>query len=164
MLKIDIYILLLPFLSVICSAIAFYLLQIFFKKKYFLNLIFSLFFAFFLIIVFIYKTSLYLSELQIFYLVFSTSCISFIFMNIIQACVSSLQLAILRIIYFYPGIKRKEVVKKYNANHVFEERIKRLESGGLIYKKRSLFFIKNKKILLVLNLFLSLKKIFNVKY
>ena len=85
-------------------------------------------------------------------------------MNIVQVCVSSLQLAILRIIYLNPGIKRKEVVKKYNAKHVFEERIKRLESGGMIYKKGSLFFIKNKKILLVLNLFLILKKIFNVKY
>jgi len=72
-------------------------------------------------------------------------------------------LTILRIVYLNPGISRKEIMKKYNSSHIFEERLKRLETGGIIYKKKSSFFLKNKKILLILNFFLILKKIFNIK-
>ena len=52
--------------------------------------------------------------------------------------------------------------KKYNSKHLFEQRIRRLESADIIYKDKSSFFLKNKKILLVLNFFLIMKKIFNI--
>ena len=83
-------------------------------------------------------------------------------MNLVQACVSSLQLTILKIIYLNPGISKKEIIKKYNSKHLFEQRVRRLESADIIYKEKSSFFLKNKKILLVLNFFLIMKKIFNI--
>ncbi len=104
-----------------------------------------------------------LTHEQIFYLIFSYLFSSFIFMNLVQASVSSLQLAILRIVYKKPGITKKNIIKKYNSARVFEERVKRLESGGIIYKNKSSYYLKNNRILLVLNFFLVLKKIFNIK-
>ena len=84
-------------------------------------------------------------------------------MCLIQSQISSLQLTILRMIYLYPGVSKREILKKYNANNIFKERIKRLESGGIIYKKNSSFFIKNNKIILYLNFTKILRKIFNVQ-
>ena len=72
-------------------------------------------------------------------------------------------LLMMRIIYLYPGVSKREILKKYNANNIFKERIKRLESGGIIYKKNSSFFIKNNKIILYLNFTKILRKIFNVQ-
>jgi hypothetical protein len=77
--------------------------------------------------------------------------------------ISSLQLTLLRLIRLDPGISRKKIIKRYNSNHVFDERIKRLEATNIIYKNKSSFFLKNKKILLYLNFLLILKKIFNIK-
>ena len=163
MFNLNTFIIFLPFILVILSSLIFFLLRMFVKKKYFLNLLVSLIFNFFIVLIFIYKLNDILTQQQIFYLIVSYLFISFIFMNLIQASVSSLQLAILRIVYKKPGITKKEIIKKYNSNSVFEERIKRLESGGIIYKNKFSYYLKNKKILLVLNFFLILKKIFNVK-
>ena len=163
MFNLNTFIIFLPFILVILSSLIFFLLRLFVKKKYFLNLLVSLIFNFFIVLIFIYKLNDILTQQQIFYLIVSYLFSSFIFMNLIQASVSSLQLAILRIVYKKPGITKKEIIKKYNSNNVFEERIKRLESGGIIYKNKFSYYLKNKKILLVLNFFLILKKIFNVK-
>ena len=163
MLKLNIYIIFLPFISILLSSILFLFFQIFLKKKYFINLMISLVFIFFLIIFSIYKLNPNLSDHQIFYIIFAYLCNSFIFMNLVQACVSSLQLTILKIIYLNPGISKKEIIKKYNSNHLFEQRIRRLESANIIYKNKSSFFLKKKRILLVLNFFSILKKIFNIK-
>ena len=84
-------------------------------------------------------------------------------MCLIQTPISSLQLTILRIIYLNPGISRNEIKKKYNPKHIFKERIRRLVSSNIIYKNKSSFFLKSKKILLFLNFILILKKIFNIK-
>jgi hypothetical protein len=84
-------------------------------------------------------------------------------MNLIQIPVSALQLTILRIVYLNPGISKKEIIKKYNSDHIFEEKIRRLKSSGIIDKNKTSYFLKNRKILLILNSFLILKKIFNVK-
>ena len=160
--KLNIYIIFLPFISILLSSILFLFFQIFLKKKYFINLMISLISIFFLIILFIYKLYPNLSDHQIFYIIFAYLCNSFIFMNLVQACVSSLQLTILKIIYLNPGISKKEIIKKYNSKHLFEQRVRRLESADIIYKDKSSFFLKNKKILLVLNFFLIMKKIFNI--
>ena len=66
-------------------------------------------------------------------------------------------------IHLNPGISRKKIIKKYNSNNVFEERIKRLETSDIIYRDKSSLFLKNKKILLILNFLLILKKMFNIK-
>jgi hypothetical protein len=84
-------------------------------------------------------------------------------MNIVQVPISSIQLTILRIVYLNPKITKKQIIQKYNSNQIFEERLERLKASNIIYKNKSSFFLKNKKILLVLNFFLILKKIFNIK-
>ena len=156
-------VIILPFVLVFFSSMLFLFTRIIFEKKYFLNLIICLIINFFTIIIFIYKFHILLTDHQIFYLIFAYLFSSFILINLVQASVSSLQLAILRVVYLNPGISKKKIISKYSSSHVFEERIKRLLSGGIIYKKKSLFFLKSKKILLVLNFFLMLKKIFNIK-
>ena len=161
--KLPIYIIFLPFVSILLSSILFLFLQFFSNKKYLSNLIISFFLIFVLTLIIIYEFDQNLSSQQIFYLIFAYLCNSFIFMCLIQTPISSLQLTLLRIIYSNPGISRKKIIKKYNSNHVFEERIKRLETTNIIYKNKSSFFLKNKKILLILNFFLILKKIFNIK-
>ena len=161
--KLPIYIIFLPFITILLSSILFLFFQFLSNKKYLSNLIISFFFIFLLILIIIYKFSHNLNDQQIFYIIFAYLCNSFIFMCLIQTPISSLQLTILRIIYSNPGISRKKIIKKYNSNHVFEERIKRLEATNIIYRNKSSFFLKNKKILLYLNFLLILKKIFNIK-
>ena len=161
--KLDIYIIFLPFISVLVSSILFLFFQLFSNKNYLSNLIISFFVIFFLILIIIYKLSPNLNDQEIFYLIFAYLCSSYIFMCLIQAPISSLQLTILRIIYLNPGISRKEIIKKYNSKHIFEERIRRLEATNIICRNKSSFFLKNKKILLYLNFFLILKKLFNIK-
>ncbi len=161
--KLDIYIIFLPFISVLVSSILFLFFQLFSNKNYLSNLIISFFVIFFLILIIIYKLSPNLNDQEIFYLIFAYLCSSYIFMCLIQAPISSLQLAILRIIYLNPGISRKEIIKKYNSKHIFEERIRRLEATNIICRNKSSFFLKNKKILLYLNFLLILKKLFNIK-
>ena len=161
--KLDIYIIFLPFISVLVSSILFLFFQLFSNKNYLSNLIISFFVIFFLILIIIYKLSPNLNDQEIFYLIFAYLCSSYIFMCLIQAPISSLQLTILRIIYLNPGISRKEIIKKYNSKHIFEERIRRLEATDIIYRNKSSFFLKNKKILLYLNFLLILKKLFNIK-
>ena len=161
--KLNVYIIFFPFVSVLLSSILFLFLQIFFNKKYFLNLLISLFLAFIFILIVIYLLLPNLNDHQIFYLIFVHLCNSFIFMSLIQLPISSLQLTILRMIDLNPGITKKEILKKYNPNRIFEERIKRLEATDVICRKNSLYFLKDIKILLYLKLLLSLKKIFNIK-
>jgi len=158
--KLNIIVILLPFFSVFISSILFLIFQIFSNKNYLLNLIISFLTIFSLILIITYKISSSINDKEVFYLIFTYMCTFYLFMCLIQSQVSSLQLTILRMIYLYPGISKKEILKKYNANNIFNERIKRLESGGMIYKKNSSFFIKNNKIILYLNFTKILKKIF----
>ena len=158
--KLNIIVILLPFFSVFISSILFLIFQIFSNKNYLLNLIISFLTIFSLILVITYKISSSINDKEVFYLIFTYMCTFYLFMCLIQSQVSSLQLTILRMIYLYPGISKKKILKKYNANNIFNERIKRLESGGIIYKKNSSFFIKNNKIILYLNFTKILRKIF----
>ena len=161
--KLDIYIIFLPFISVLFSSILFLFLQIFFNKKYFLNLLISLFLGFIFILIIIYLLFSYLTDEQIFYIVFAHLCNSYIFMSLIQLVVSSLQLTILRMIDLNSGITKKKILKKYNSNRIFEERIKRLEATGIIYRKNSSYFLKDIKILIYLKFLIFLRRLFNIK-
>ena len=154
------FIIIMPFILSMFSAILFLLLQIFLKNKYFTNLVISLILILMLNLFIIYRLNYNLDENKIIYLIFVYLCNSFIFMNLIQASVSSIQLVLLKIIYLNPGISRKDILKKYNSNHIFEQRLKRLKSGNIIGVKKNSYFLKNNKILLVLNFSLILKKIF----
>ncbi len=161
--KLHIYIIFLPFISVLLSGILFLFLQIFFGKKYLLNLLISLLLFFIFILTIIYLLFSYLTDQQIFYLIFSHLCNSFIFMSLIQLSISSLQLTILRMIDSNPGITKKKILKKYNSNHIFEERIKRLETTDILYRKNSSYFLKDIKIIIYLKFLLFLKRLFNIK-
>ena len=161
--KINIYIIFFPFISVLFLSVIFLFFQILANKNYLSNLIISFFLILFLVLIFIYKIHSDLTHQQIFYLIFAYLCNSFIFMCIIQAPISSLQLTMLRLKYFKPGINRKEILKKFNSKNIFEERIRRLENTNIIFKRKTSFFLKNKKILLYLNFTLLLKKIFSIK-
>ena len=160
--KFNILIILLPFLSVFISSILFLIFQIFNNKNYLFNLLVSFFIVLLIFLFTIYNISYKISEIEIFYLIFSYICSFYLFVCLVQSQISSLQLTILRMIYLYPNINKKEMLKKYNANKIFEERIKRLQSGGIIYKKKSSFFIKNNKIIIYLNFTKILRKVFNV--
>ena len=161
--KLHIYIIFLPFVSIFLSSILFLFFQLFLNKKYLLNLLISFFLISLSILFIIYKLSPNLSDQQIFYIIFAYLCNSYIFVTLIQLPISSLQLTLLRIISLNPGISRKKIIKKYNSNHIFEERIKRLEATNIIYRNKSSFFLKNKKILLYLIFFSILKKLFNIR-
>jgi len=154
------FIIFMPFVLSTFSAILFLLLQIFLKNKYFTNLIISLILILILNLFIIYRFNYSLDENKIFYLIFVYLCNSFIFMNLIQASVSSIQLVLLKIIYLNPGISRMAILKKYSSKNLFEQRLKRLKSGNIIGIKKNSYFIKNNKILLVLNFFLILKMLF----
>ena len=161
--KLPIYIIFLPFVSILLSSILFLFLQFLSNKKYLSNFIISFFVIFVLIVIIIYEFGQNLNNQQIFYLIFAYLCNSFIFICLIQTPISSLQLTLLRMIHLNQGISRKKIIKKYNSNNVFEERIKRLETSDIIYRDKSSLFLKNKKILLILNFCLILKKILNIK-
>ena len=161
--KLHVYIIFLPFFSIFLSSILFLFFQLFLNKKYLLNLLITFFLIFLLILLIIYKLSSNLSDQQIFYIILAYLCNSYIFVTLIQLPISSLQLTLLRIIYLNPGISRKKIIKRYNSNHIFDERIKRLETTNIIHKNKSSLFLKNNKILLYLNFLLILRKIFNIR-
>ena len=161
--KFHFYIVFFPFVSVLFLGVLFLLLQLFSNKNYLSNLLTSFLVVFFLLLILIYEFSSNLNSQKNFYLIFAYLCNSFIFMCLIQSTISGLQLTLLRIIKLNPGISRKEILKKYNSNHIFEERIRRLEMSGIIYKKRTSFFLKDKKIILYFNFYSILQKMFNIK-
>ena len=161
--ELNIVVIFLPFLSVFISSILFLIFQKISNKNYLLNLIVSFFIIFFLILIVTYKINSNISDKEVFYLIFTYICFFWLFLCLIQSQVSSLQLTILRMIYLYPGINKKQILKKYNINSIFKERIERLESGQIIYKKNSSYFIKNSKIILYLNYTKILRRILNIK-
>ena len=161
--ELNIVVIFLPFLSVFISSILFLIFQKISNKNYLLNLIVSFFIIFFLILIVTYKINSNISDKEVFYLIFTYICFFWLFLCLIQSQVSSLQLTILRMIYLYPGINKKQILKKYNINRIFKERIERLESGQIIYKKNSSYFIKNSKIILYLNYTKILRRILNIK-
>ena len=161
--KLTNYIIFLPFFSVFLSGILFLFTQLLSSKKYLLNLLISLLFSFLFVLTIIYISFDNLTNQQVFYLIFSYLCVSFIFMSLIQLAISSLQLTILRMIDLNPGISKKKILKKYNSSHIFEERIKRLETTDVIYKKNSSYFLRDIKVLMYLKFLIILKKIFNIK-
>ena len=87
-------------------------------------------------------------------------CSFYLFTCLIQSQISSIQLTLLRIINSFKKINKKKILEIYNENNIFEERLKRLELSGIIEKKKSSYFIKNKKIIIYLNFTKLLRNIF----
>lgn len=159
--KYNIFIIIFPFLSIFLSSLIFLVLQNINNKNYFYNLILSFILILCFIIFFILKIFISIENKEILYIIFSYSCLFHLFMCLIQAQISSVQLTLLRMINLNPNLNKKKLLKKYNANKMFNERVKRLESGGIILKKKSFLLINNNKIKLYLGLTQILRKIFN---
>ena len=161
--KLDIIVIFLPFILTFFYALIFFVLQQIYSKHYLSNLIYSFIFILFINLYLILKFFNLFSSQQVFYIVFVYLCSSFIFMNLIQIPISSLQAKILKIIFKDPNLTEKLILKKYKSSNIFEERIKTFLSNKTITIKNSLIILANKKILLFYTFFKFLKKIYNIK-
>ena len=158
--ELKILIILLPFAAVLISSIFFLIFQIFLDKSYLFNLVISFFIVLFLILTQVFKLNFLITIKEIFYIIFSFMCSFYLFTCLIQSQISSIQLTLLRIINSFKKITKKKILEIYNVNNIFEERLKRLELSGIIEKKKSSYFIKNKKIIIYLNFTKLLRNIF----
>ena len=161
--KFDFLILLLPFLSTSIYVLTFLVSQILKRDSYLSNLLYSFIFilSIKIILAFIFQDLIEIKELM--YIFFVFFCSSFIFMNLIQVPISSLQVKILRIIKKNNGIKESKIYNIYNANHIFEERFNTLLKNKTLKKDKSLIRFSNKKILLFYYLIKYIKIIHNIK-
>ena len=126
----DIFIIISPFVSIFFVGVLFLFFQLTIKKKYFINLLISMSIIFFVIIFVIYKLRFNINDLQIFYIIFAYICNLYIFMNIIQACISSVQLTTLKIIYLNPGTFNIQYLTEHEFGHAFG--YKHIEEDGNI--------------------------------
>ncbi len=161
--KSDFLILLLPFFSTSIYVLTFLISQILKRNSYLSNLLYSfiLILSIKIILAFIFQDLIEIKELM--YIFFVFFCTSFIFMNLIQVPISSLQVKILRIIKKNNGIKESKIYNIYNANHIFEERFNTLLKNKTLKKDKSLIRFNNKKILLFYYLIKYIKIIHNIK-
>ena len=161
--KFDFLILLLPFLTTLTYVLTFFISQFLKGNSYLSNLLYSfvLILVIKIILVFIFKDLIEIKEFI--YIFFAHLCMSFVFMNLIQVPISSLQVKILRIIKKNNGLKESKVYNIYNANHIFEERFNTLIKNKTIKKDKALIRINNKKILLFYYLIKYIKIIHNIK-
>ena len=161
--KPDFLILLLPFFSTSIYVLTFLISQILKRNSYLSNLLYSfiLILSIKIILAFIFQDLIEIKELM--YIFFVFFCTSFIFMNLIQVPISSLQVKILRIIKKNNGIKESKIYNIYNANHIFEERFNTLLKNKTLKKDKSLIRFNNKKILLFYYLIKYIKIIHNIK-
>jgi hypothetical protein len=161
--KIELAVIFLPLILTFFYILTFFILQQIYSERYLGNLIYSFIFNFIANICLIYKFSYIFGNHQIFYIVVVYLCGGYIFMNLIQIPISSLQAKILKMIYSDLNLTEKSILTKYNSSNVFEERIKTFLSNKTIIIKKSLIILQNKKILLFYLFFKLLKKIYNIK-
>ena len=152
-----------PFFSTLCYALFFLLIQQFKKDTYLKNLIYIFLFIVIIKVYVIFKFNYFFNYHEIFYIFFVFLCNSFIFMNTIQVPISSMQFALLRIIESSPNLSEKDIQKKYNPNIVFDERIRRLCQSGILFEKKSILEIKDKKILILLKFIRFFKVLYKVR-
>ena len=161
--KFDFLILLLPFLTTLIYVLTFLISQLLKRNSYLSNLLYSfvLILVIKIILVFVFKDFIEIKEFI--YIFFAYLCMSFVFMNLIQVPISSLQVKILRIIKKNNGLKESKIYNIYNAKHIFEERFNTLLKNKTIKKDKSLIRINNKKILFFYYLIKYIKIIHNIK-
>ncbi len=87
----------------------------------------------------------------------------YIFINLIQLPVSSIQINMLKIINKYKSIDVQDLKKKYNNNIIFNLRYKRLKQGNFIQENKKKINLSSKFLLIILNIFLFLRLITNQK-
>ena len=131
--KFNLLVLLLPFIFTFAYSLVFLILQQISDKKYLSKLIYSFIFLFLLKIILIIKFYNFFNIQEIFYILFAFVCNCFIFMNLIQVPISSLQIKILRIVAKHKGIKERKINAMYDSRHIFEERLKTNSKKILIF-------------------------------
>ncbi len=159
----NVLILLFPFFSALLYVITFLLLQQFKNKAYLKNLIYVFFFILFFKLFLLSRFNYLFTFHEVFYILFAFLCNSFIFMNLIQVPISSLQVALLRMIGKNNNISLKNLLRKYNSNIIFEERIKRLTISGILTQDRSNLKIKNDRMLILLKFIKFFRKLHKIK-
>jgi hypothetical protein len=161
--KLNFLILFLPFISSFVYVFIFFISQILRKKRYLSNLIYSFILVLIIKIILVFNFIDYIEFKYLSFLFLVFFCNGFIFMNLIQVPISSLQVKLLRIIHKSNGIKESKIYSLYNANHIFEERLKTFIANKTIKKEKSLIKLNNKKILFFYYLIKYLKIIHNIK-
>ena len=161
--KLNIIVIFFPFISTLLYALIFFSFQRFYNRNYLGNLIYTFIFILFANNYLIFKFFNLLTNHQIFYILFVYLCSGFIFMNLIQIPISSLQAKILKIIFKDQNLTEKLILKKYNSGKVFDERIDTLLSNKTIITKKSVVILQNKKILFFFIFIKFLKKIYKIK-
>ena len=151
------FILLLPFLSFVLIALQFYILQ-FISKNRLNNFAISCISVSIVNFFYIYENILLISIFHIIFITLTSIMNIYIFLNLIQLPVSSIQINILRIIN-KKKITQIQLQKKYNDHKIFNLRFKRLLESNVFDYKNGKFLIKSKFVTLVLNIFLFLQKI-----
>ena len=154
-----IIVLILPIISFFSLFILFFISKLFFNKKI-QNILFSILFL--LIFNSIFTTIYYrvLDNFHIAYLILTFVMNIYIFINILNLPVSSIQINILRLIK-KKRISEKKLFKIYNDKKIFNIRYKRLIKNNVFSYKKNKFEIKNKFLVFILKIFLFLRKISN---
>ena len=151
------FLLLLPFLSFVLIALQFYILQ-FISKNRLNNFVISCISVSIINFFYIYKNIFLNSIFHIIFITITSIMNIYIFLNLIQLPVSSIQINILRIIN-KKKITQIQLQKKYNDHKIFNLRFERLLESNVFDYKNGKFLIKSKFVILVLNIFLFLQKI-----
>jgi len=161
--KLNFLVLFLPFIFTFFYSLTFLILQQISDKKYLSKLIYSFLFLLLLKIILIIKFYNFFNIQEIFYILFAFTCNCFIFMNLIQVPISSLQVKLLRMVSKNKGIKEKKINSLYDSNRIFEERLKTFVNNGTVKKKNSLIKLNSKKILIFYVFFKFVKALHNVR-
>ena len=162
--KTDFIIIFFPFISAFFYALLFFIFQLIENKKYLSKLIFI--FIFFILIKFflIFKFYFIFDVYKIFYSYFVFCLNIFIFMNLIQIPISSLQVKLLRIVEKRKFVELKNLKKIYNFNQIFNERFRTfLNNRTISIDSKNLIKLNNKKIILFYIIFKYIKLIYNVR-
>ena len=161
--KLNFLIIFSPFVFTLFYVLVFFLVQQLSNKKYLSKLIYSFILVLLLEIFSVIKFYNLLDTQQIFYILFVFICNSFIFMNLIQIPISSLQVKMLRIISKNNDLNEKKINLKYTPSNIFEERITTFINNETIIKEKSILKLRSKKILFFYVFFKYFKALYNVR-
>lgn len=151
-----------PFLSMSFLLIFFFLIQKVKFGNYLKNLFFTIVAYFVFNFLYVFNLKGNLENFEYFYIVCINILNIYIFINLMQIPISSIQNNILRLI----GNKKvtvKSLNHKYNNNKIFKIRYNRLIKSKSIIETKNKLYIKKKILIFILSVFLILRKIVGFK-
>tara|TARA_X000000950_G_scaffold289185_1_gene410573 strand:+ start:4160 stop:4645 length:486 start_codon:yes stop_codon:yes gene_type:complete len=151
--------LVLPIISFFCLFALFFITQLIANKKI-QNIIFSTLFLLIFNSIFIIIYYRELDSFHIVYLILTFVMNIYIFINMLNLPVSSIQINILRLIK-KKNFSEKDLLKVYNDKKIFDIRYKKLMENKVITYNKNKFKIKNNFLIYILKIFLFLRKITN---